>query len=310
MTDKTKTASPFDGIDFALESEIMPAMLAQETRREATVKTLKIALGGIAAATLVLILIFAGLSNSQNGSSSFSQFILLGGAAAGFAVWTCYTRPLKARAKAVMVGGLTGYLQWRYTEKDFTPLSIAGFRRLGLLPDRHESEKFEDQISGAVAGKNFVMQELRLRTQGKNKVTTFHGQIFEMDCARKFTGQTLVLRDKARHGRSKRGAIPGLKRAGLADPHFESLFEVYTTDQVEARYLLPPDFMVRILDLESSVDGKNIRFAFSGGKLFIAVETGNRFEPNGPFQTYTDREPARKIISELRAIYELLRGLE
>ena len=59
---------------------------------------------------------------------------------------------------------------------------------------------------------------------------------------------------------------------------FSKIFEAYGTDQVETRYLLTPTFMQRLVDLEQSVDGKKIRFAFTGGQLLIAVETENRYE--------------------------------
>lgn len=306
MSDKTGKASPFDGIEFALESDIMPALLAHETRRLETAKKVKTVIAAIVIVTAVLIIITAAAVKSGKMILNMPPFIAIGGTASAIWAWTYFTKPLKLSAKYMLVGGLTGFLRWSYDAAGFTPLSVAGFRALGLLPGRGTAQKIEDQITGRVGEKYFVMHEMTLRTEGKNKVTTFQGQIFVVDCDRSFTGQTLVLRDRSKFGRASRGAIPGLKRAGLASPKFEKLFEVYTTDQVEARYLLPPDFMERIMDLEASVDGNNIRFAFSKGKLYIAVETGNWFEPHGTFHSYTDREPARKIIRELRAIHALI----
>jgi len=40
-----------------------------------------------------------------------------------------------------------------------------------------------------------------------------------------------------------------MKRVGLVDPVFEKIFEAYGTDQVEARYLLTPTFMQRLVRL-------------------------------------------------------------
>ena len=89
----------------------------------------------------------------------------------------------------------------------------------------------------------------------------------------------------------------------------EKIFEAYGTDQVEARYLLTPTFMQRLVDLEKSVDGKNIRFGFIGGQLLIAIETENRYEPGSMFKPLIETARTQKILDEIGAIYDVIDGV-
>jgi hypothetical protein len=70
----------------------------------------------------------------------------------------------------------------------------------------------------------------------------------------------------------------GFQRVGLEDPKFERDFEVYGTDQVEARNLIDPTFMERLRALESQFGSQRLRCAFKEGDLLVAVEGGDGFE--------------------------------
>ncbi|MEQ8266029.1 MAG: DUF3137 domain-containing protein [Parvibaculum sp.] len=64
----------------------------------------------------------------------------------------------------------------------------------------------------------------------------------------------------------------GVARVRLENPDFEALFEVYSTDQVEARYLLTPRFMERVMDLRKRF-GHELRMAFGNGGLYLLLES-------------------------------------
>ncbi|MFN4354018.1 DUF3137 domain-containing protein [Parvibaculum sp.] len=61
-------------------------------------------------------------------------------------------------------------------------------------------------------------------------------------------------------------------RVRLEDAAFESSFEVFSSDQTSARYLLTPRFMERLLDLRRRL-GREIRVGFAGGKLYLLFES-------------------------------------
>ena len=86
-----------------------------------------------------------------------------------------------------------------------------------------------------------------------------------------------------------------VERARLENTEFESLFEVYSTDQVEARYLLTPRFMERIMDVQRQL-GRELRLAFGLGKLHLQLES------DVPYFTGETVVDDRRVLSGLYAI--------
>jgi hypothetical protein len=93
---------------------------------------------------------------------------------------------------------------------------------------------------------------------------------------------------------------------GLGDSRLERAFEVYANDQVEARYLIHPVFMERLLALETQFRGKHLRCAFEGGELLIAVEGGDKFELGSMFARLDDIERARVIVKDVSEIMRVI----
>ena len=71
----------------------------------------------------------------------------------------------------------------------------------------------------------------------------------------------------------------GLKLIRMEDPEFEEMFKVYTTDQMEAFYILSTSLMARLTAFVKDV-GANIRFGFSKSNLhlFVPGTAGAMFE--------------------------------
>ena len=82
----------------------------------------------------------------------------------------------------------------------------------------------------------------------------------------------------------KLGQMGKTQRVKLEGPVFEKAFEVYSTDQVEARFILTPDFMERLIGLERTFKGRQVRCAFSGGCMYLCCEGKNLLEPGSMVQ--------------------------
>jgi hypothetical protein len=178
-----------------------------------------------------------------------------------------------------------------------------------LIPSCDRST-FEDWFSGTHDGASFDLYEAHLERESKDDKgrssysTVFRGQIIRLAFPRKFLGRTIVRRDAGILNAF--GGGEGLKRVGLEDPKFEKVFEVYGTDQVEARYLVHPVLMERLLDLEQSFKGEKIRCAFEWGEMLIAVEGGNLFEPGDLFKPLPDPARARRIVDEIGKVMNVM----
>lgn len=92
----------------------------------------------------------------------------------------------------------------------------------------------------------------------------------------------------------------------MADPKFERDFEVYGSDQVEARELVHPVFMERLIALEPAYAGKRLRCGFQDGDLLLAVEGRNRFELGSMFAPLADPKRVRTVINDVAEILRLI----
>lgn len=72
----------------------------------------------------------------------------------------------------------------------------------------------------------------------------------------------------------------------LEDIEFNKLFNVFSDDEIEARYLITTAFMERLLNLKTTFKSKNVKCAFINNQVFFALSTkknlfefGNLFKP-------------------------------
>ena len=145
-------------------------------------------------------------------------------------------------------------------------------------------------VGGAHQGLEFTVYEAhieerrtRTRTHSNGRTTTetywvtvFNGQLLHSPYARKFASTTVIARDKGWFNTKGRFGKT-MKPMGLADPEFEKLFEVYTTDQVEGRFLVDPIFMLRLLELEDKYKNRKPTAAFFEQGVFVALHGGTEF---------------------------------
>jgi hypothetical protein len=195
----------------------------------------------------------------------------------------------------------------------FAPPAFDRLRSMNLVPSFARS-KFEDLFSGAYKTSAFELYEGHLEqrhtdSKGRTRYSTvFRGQLIRMHFPREFLGVTIVRRDAGVFNVFGGGDAGGrkLERVRLVDSRLERAFEVWSTDQVEARYLLHPVMMERLLELESKLHGKRLRCAFEGGDLLVAIEGGNLFEPGDLFKPLVDPTRARRIIDEVSGVFRVM----
>ena len=93
----------------------------------------------------------------------------------------------------------------------------------------------------------------------------------------------------------------------LEDCVFEKKFEVFSTDQVEARYLLTTAFMERILEVKKRFHGKKIQLSFFDNKLLIAVDTSkDMFETTSLFGTTARYGRMRDVVGQFHSIFSVI----
>jgi len=205
----------------------------------------------------------------------------------------------------------------------------------------HDRYRSEDYFQGRYKGVDIEFNEMHLtetRGSGKNRrtVTTFKGLAILLGMrSKKFYGHTILDKDKSKISEWFQEKSTKMKRARMADPEFEKLFDAYTTDQVEARYLIDPIMIERLKDLfeqytnEAGRDykdkdtswieklrgvanfknhvSKNLRAAFYENKMLILISSNfNHFEPADLHIPATDSQSILHLKEEIGDILAII----
>lgn len=163
----------------------------------------------------------------------------------------------------------------------------------------------DDLVRGRIGQTPFEAAEVgrRYSTGGKNSrtVVVFRGLFFHLDFNKRLRGVTLV--DPANASYSTTGDRSALSRVTLEDPAFDAAFVVHASDPVEARYILTPAMMARILAI-SAQTGHPVHLAFKNHRAYIGVNYERAlFEPNIAGTT------SRSAIHEMAAQFALAEAI-
>lgn len=154
----------------------------------------------------------------------------------------------------------------------------------------------EDRVDGTIGDVRFRFSEVYAEHEktwvgddGQNKSKTIHvfkGLFYVAEFNKHVSGRTYVFPDRAQRLLGGLGQLlqSGDKTYGelvkLEDPEFEKQFVVYSTNQVEARYVLSSSLMRKLVALQARTR-KPMRIAIASSHLYVAIETGeDNFEPS------------------------------
>jgi len=280
------------------ERVITPALAPHEVERQRLVKRfwLAVKLGVVIAACVVVPLTMA----TGDSDTIYLGFLIVLGAA-GLVYVPLATFEKRCKAKAL--NALAEAIGMTYQCEGFTPPRLGHLGEFGLVEAWDES-RWEDLFSGSRGGVPFQLYETTLTTgSGKNTRTVFSGQVIRIDFPKTFLGTTVINRDSVRRWRF---GAPKLEKVRLESSQFERIFEVHGTDQVEARYLVHPAFMERLMALETASAGRNLRCVFDDGDLIIAIEGANLFEVVEVFKPLPSREQTRKGVRQIAEVLGLI----
>lgn len=178
----------------------------------------------------------------------------------------------------------------------------------------------EDMVQGMIDKTKVRFSEIHTqdrRTDSKGRthyVTIFKGIFFIADFNKNIQGQTYVLSDFSERFMGAFGKLfqdinfsrPDIVR--LEDPEFENYYAVYSTDETEARYILSPSLMERLVAFRKKMNA-GVQMSFIGNNLYLAVPMRqNLFEPRlrKSVKDFTDIEEYYKQIEFCTSIADEL----
>ena len=163
------------------------------------------------------------------------------------------------------------------------------YRNSGLYLEETDRYRGDDYVEGLRDKTVFCFSELHTEkkiTNGKNTSwqTIFKGLFFIGDFNKNFNGRTYVYSENNPQlgffSKMFSSFAWDLKRVKLESLEFENKFVVYSDDQVEARYILTPSFMERLVKLQDLM-GDNTSYSFVNTNVYVAVPIDeDLFEPS------------------------------
>lgn len=182
----------------------------------------------------------------------------------------------------------------------------------GLIPS-YDNYSSEDYFQGRYKGISVEFSEIKLTEEqgsGKNRrtVTKFKGlAILIILTNKKFLGHTTLQRNASKIGQWFKEKTTKMKRANMVDPEFEKIFDAYTTDQVEARYLIDPLMIENLKALYEEYDGKTMSAAWYDSKMLILISSNhNHFEPADIKIPATDPQSVVSMKHEIGQILSII----
>ncbi len=197
------------------------------------------------------------------------------------------SRDYRDAYKKQVVAEIVKMVDESWTYESDGRISEHEYRQSDIFRDRVDRYKGDDLIYGQIDKTDFRCSEIHseYRTwktddDGNRKEewhTIFKGLFFHADFNKHFKGRTWVVPD------SGFNPISDLPRRGdrvkLEDPEFEKIYQVYSTDQIEARYILTPAVMQAMSAIKKEI-GTRLYFSFIDERIYCGMYFNkDLFEP-------------------------------
>lgn len=254
--------------------------------------------------------------------------LLLGFCGIGYGIYVLYAisekeKIYKDRYKRDVIGATLASIDANLTFDHYKGILEPEFRYSQLFsttPDRYNTE---DLVVGKLDKTGFyfaeVHAEYKTETQTKNgRQVSWHdilkGIIFVADFNKHFNGITVV-RPKSMSASISAWFSKNVFSFGdksvvqLENDAFNKDFVVYSSDQIEARYILTPALMERIADLNKR-SAYHVSLSFIASRMYIAFPLDhNYFEPP-LFKTLINPNLLSNDINILNFMCDIVRELD
>ena len=283
--------------------EILPIVNAFEDERKKKLK--KAIFVSIGYSILgIIILLFLYINSDKLSSKSADNVFKLAiiAFAAAISSWFMIKKGFENKIKTKImptVCSCFSNLQW-YSE-NFNNSDV--FVKSGVI-SQYTGERFDDIFRGSYKEVDFEIIEACYDVgSGRNRQIVFNGAVVRIEMNKFFKSHTVIAPDGLLH----KSPVKGLSHTVLEDVAFEKNFDVFTNDEVDARYLITPTFMERIKNLELAFKADKIKCAFYNKWLIIALSTKKDLfsicsltkpicDNNQYFQMYEEIESIIKLI--------------
>jgi len=253
--------------------------------------------------------------------ANFLEFVLFAYIALGAIIYKFLVHDYTHEFKMSVIKPLIHAIDYTLLYSSKTHISEYYFEHSELFekPDRLSGN---DYVKGSIDGINIQFSDIHAQKKNQNRngrdtwSTIFQGLFIVADFNKHFSGETVVLPDTAQ---SSFGDVIGhwmqsnnMARDELVkmdDPEFEKEFVVYSTDQIEARYILSHSLMNRLLAFKRK-SGHPLYISFIGSHIYMAISYDkDLFEPS-IFQSLLDYKVAMEYVKTLHLAISIVEELK
>ncbi len=191
--------------------------------------------------------------------------------------------------------------------RDISSVLNENFEEANLV-DSYNNDSYDDYFVGSYRDVTYEIIECHFTYTtgcGKNRrtVTIFEGAIIRLPMNKNFKGNTVIRPNSLFHF----SPSSKLKRTEMEDVEFEKKYDVYTNDEVEARYLITTAFMERLNEMKVAFNARNVSCAFYKGELLIGLHTRkDLFSIGSLFHKVYDKAQFQALFNEILSIIKLI----
>lgn len=189
------------------------------------------------------------------------------------------THQYKKQVENKIVGQLIRFLMPNLRIEPHQKVPKGTYLRSALFPHKISRYRGQNFTTGRIGSTSIEFSELEVTVpDSEDSHIEFEGLFFVADFNKHFRTRTIVLPDLAESLLGSFGQ--NLQSLNLSRPplvklensEFEKQFVVYADDQIEARYILSPALMDRILRFQKK-HNKHIYLSFVDHRIFIAISS-------------------------------------
>lgn len=229
----------------------------------------------------------------------------------------------KEAFKTHVIGAALKSLDESLTIEPYNGIYASEFQQTQLFSEEPDRYHTEDLVSGRAGKTGFYFAEIhaeyKKEVQTKNGTRTewveiFKGIMFAADFNKNFNGVTLV---KPKDLFSTMGAWFSKNLFSFSDKNvislenveFDKSFITHATDQIEARYILTPAMMERILTLNRNTKS-TVSLSFIDSKMYIAFPLSRNYFEAPVFKTLLNPDLLNQDIAVINFMYDIIKELD
>ena len=200
-----------------------------------------------------------------------------------------------------------GDLNWssEYTISKDEALSLCLFPEFDIVQTDDYYSGVHKNVYFEVFNPRFV--DKRTGSRGSTTyVDVFDGVIVKLKTNKPFKGHTVIVKDTPTHT----SPAKHLRHTELEDVKFEQKYDVFTSDEIEARYLITTSFVTRLNRLKDTFLAKQICCVFKNEFIYFVFSKTDAFEVFSMTKPLTDFSQYTTLVEQLIAVHQLIDKLK